>query len=243
MNKWLIVLGVLAVWFVLMEIQNRKQRPLFEKVEKENPELLDGRFQKNPVLRRKFMRALVKYCCTQGFSPLAFAQARGAAQMAKEPLDRAACAMLMALNLEEKGDYGALVEAIRLYDEVLEAEPFNLKALYLKAKALGAIGEADCVELFEEVIRRAPDNYIYHNNYGSALLRIRRFEEAEVQLKKAAELNDSLSNPHELLYLLYSAADRREEAEHAFSAAVNRGSDESGLRAACRTFLENLKEE
>ena len=240
MNKWLIALIVFAVWFVLMEISNRRQRPLFEKVEKENAELLEGRFQKNPVLRRKFMRALVRYCCTPGFDKIAFAQAQGAAKMAKDPLDRAACVLLMAFNLEENDDYA---EAIDLYDKVLYAEPYNLLALSRKASALGMLREEDCVEVFEELIRYAPDNAVYRNNFGSALLRIRRFEEAEVQLKKAIELNDGRSNPYELLVLAYSAMNNSEAAEEALAEAVARGSDEQSLRQTCKTFLENLNEE
>ena len=103
--------------------------------------------------------------------------------------------------------------------------------------------EEDCVEVFEELIRYAPDNAVYRNNFGSALLRIRRFEEAEVQLKKAIELNDGRSNPYELLVLAYSAMNDSEAAEEALAEAVARGSDEQSLRQTCKTFLENLNEE
>lgn len=239
MSKWLIVLIVLAVWFVLMEISNRRQRPLFEKVERENAALLEGRFQSNPVLRRKFMRALVRHCCAPGFDRIAFAQAQSAARMARDPLDRAACALLMAFNLEDNDDYA---EAIELYDSVLDAEPNNLIALSRKASALGMLREEDCVEVFEELIRRAPDNPVYRNNYGSALLRIRRFEDAEAQLKKAIELNADLPNPYELLTLAYSAMNDSEAAESALAEAVARGSNEQSLRQTCKTFLENLNE-
>ena len=240
MSTWQIVLIVLVVWFVLLEIRNRKQRPLFKKVERENSELLDGRFQGNPVLRRRFMRALVRYCCSQGFDRTAFALAQNAARMAKDPLDRAACALLMAFNLEENGDYA---EAIDLYDTVLDAEPGNMIALRRKAEALGTIQEEDCIEVFEELIRRAPNDYAYRNNYGTALLRIRHFEAAEVQLKKAIEFDDKPSNAHELLALAYAAMNKSEEAEAAISAAVARGSDESDLRENCRKFLEGIAAE
>ena len=235
MTKWLIVLIVLVAW---LEIKNRKERPVYEQVERENAELLEGRFQGNPVLRRRFMRALVRYCCSDGYNNLAYTLAQNAAKMATKPEDRAACALLMAFNLEERGDYA---EAIDLYDTVLSAEPDNLTALHRKAKALGVIQEEDCIGVFEELIRRAPDDAVYRNNYGSALLRINHFEEAETQLKKAIELDKNLTSPYGLLVLAYYAMEDSEKTEAAIADAVTHGADEAQLRQACKDFEENVK--
>lgn len=240
MSRWLIALLVFVVWFVLMENKNRKERPYFEKVERENPELLEGRFQGNPVLRRRFMRALVRYCYSDGFDKIAFAFAQRAANQAKKNEDRASCVILMALNLEENESYA---EAIALYDEALSLEPDNMTALSRKARALGIIQEEDCVEAFEEVIRREPAKAIWRNNYGLALLRIKRFEEAAVQLKKAIELDENLLSSRELLAMAYAAAGEDELMEAAVADAVAHGSDREKILQSIGDFRKNIMEE
>ena len=240
MSAWQIVLLVIVVLFTYLEIKNRRERPYYEKLERENAALLEGRFQGSPVLRRRFMRALMRYCISDGYSNLAFQLAQNAAKMAKNPEDRAACALLMAFNLEEAGNYA---EAIDLYDKVLYVEPDNMIALQRKAKALGEIREEDCVEVFEEVIRRAPDDYAYRNNYGKALLYIGRYDEAIAQLNKAIEIDDRRSSAYGWLVAAYTLMEDHDAKESAIAAAVARGADESELRASCKTILEILKSE
>jgi len=239
MSGWLIALIVFAVLFVMMEIRNRKQRPLFEQVEKENAALLEGRFQSNPVLRRRFMRALVRYCFSDGFDQTALALAVNADRMAVNDEDRAACALLIAFNLERRGDYA---EAIDLYDTVIAIEPDNMIALSRKARALGALQEEDCVEAFEEVIRREPDDAVWRNNYGSALLRIKRFEEAEVQLRKAIELDGSMLSARELLVLALSGMES-DGLEAAMADAAAHGSDPARMKETIAEFRKNIMEE
>ena len=65
MEKWKIVAIVLVIYVILLEIKNRRTRPVFKKVEEQFSELLEGRFTGNPVNRRSFMRALVRYATTR----------------------------------------------------------------------------------------------------------------------------------------------------------------------------------
>ena len=45
------------------------------------------------------------------------------------------------------------------------------------------------IEAYERVITAKPDDAAYHNNYGLALARAKRFDEAQAELEKAAQIN------------------------------------------------------
>ena len=164
------VVAVLLVLFVLLEIKNRKERKLFRQVEAENRELLEGRF-KNPVLRRRFMRALVRYCCTEGGSKQTLILAVNAATMAKEPCDQAACSYLIGCCYERLDNYQ---QAANNFIEACEYEPEFLIAQVQRARMLSLMRNEACIEAFETVLRLAPENVAQRSNYGMALLRFTR---------------------------------------------------------------------
>jgi len=228
---------VLLVLFVLLNMKNRKERKLFQQVEAENQELLAGRFRGNPVLRRRFMRALVRYCCTEGGSKQALILAVNAATMAKEPCDLAACYYLVGCCYEKLENYQ---QAANSFIDACEAEPDMLIAQVQRARMLSLMRHEACIGAFETVLRLAPENVAQHSNYGMALLRLGRYEECEAQLKKAIEMKPDFRTPRELLVMLYDVMGETELAEAALRAAVAYGSDAEEVRQAAAEFRKTI---
>lgn len=231
------VVVVLLVLFVLLNAKNRRERAVFQQVEEQNSELLEGRFR-NPVLRRRFMRALVRHCTTEGGDKLALTLAMNAAAMAKEPRDQAACRYLVGCCYEELEEYA---QALLHFKEACGLESDFLIAQIKRARLLSLMRDPSCVGAFEMVLSLAPDSAAQHSNYGMALLRLGRYEESEMQLKKAIELKQDFVTPRELLAMLYEVMGETELAEAAMRAAVAYGSDENDVRQAIREFKETLQ--
>jgi len=65
---------------------------------------------------------------------------------------------------------------------------------------------------------------------------------AEIQLKKAIELNAGLLNARELLVLAHAAMENEALTQASIADAVAHGSDEARMRQTIELFLKSLEE-
>lgn len=104
-------------------------------------------------------------------------------------------------------------EAIRLYQQILEERPRQVRVLYNLGIAYGRQNRlAEAEKVYLEVIRSRPDFIEAHNNLGEIYLRQDRLSEAEREFQKAIELHGEFALAYANLAEVYL---RQKELEKA----------------------------
>ncbi|MBS0417407.1 MAG: tetratricopeptide repeat protein [Proteobacteria bacterium] len=91
---------------------------------------------------------------------------------------------------------GRLQEAMRLYQQVLHAEPRNVDALRLMGLALSSIGrQAEAIACYDRALAIQPSLAIAHRGRGMALMQLGKAQEALASFNTAVRLapNDEVS--------------------------------------------------
>ena len=84
-------------------------------------------------------------------------------------------------------------DALALVDEVLEQEPGNQSALYMKAVLFGHAGRFDeTIAIYESLIRETPDRAKLWASYGRSLKTVGRSDEGIAAFRRAIELDPTL---------------------------------------------------
>ncbi|MBQ8814846.1 MAG: hypothetical protein IJZ85_10185 [Lachnospiraceae bacterium] len=240
MKGWLIGLCVAAILVVLLELKNRRERPLYQKLEESYKELLEGRFQNEPVMRRRFMRALARYVYHENGHKMALAMFATTSRRTQAKENRMACILMIGICFEDAGQWG---DALKAYDAVCREEPFWGMALKRRAHLLSRMKDPACVDAYEQVIRRYPGDAVQYNNFGSALYRVDRYEEAVEKLRYALELDDTLHSARGVLAMVYAYMGDEENAAKAFQDAVDHGQNAEELRNVIEQELEYKREQ
>ncbi|MBQ8506123.1 MAG: tetratricopeptide repeat protein [Clostridia bacterium] len=243
MSGWQIAIIVIIVLFFLLEMKNRRERLVYRQLEEMSAELLEGRFRRNPVQRRRFMRALARFAYTKNGVKLAYALARSTMDRCAAAEDKVACLMLCAFCLEEMGQ---AQKALETYEIVRKMEPDFLLCMDRRAHLLSSMEHYAAIEAYEEILARKPQDCRQRNNYASALIRMRQYEEAVEQLQILLEMDENFSTAYGLLALAHARMGNREEMEAALNAAAAHGQDTEPLRRIIKEDMEvqgNCKEE
>lgn len=104
-------------------------------------------------------------------------------------------------------------EAIRLYQQILEERPRQVRVLYNLGIAYGRQNRlAEAEKIYLEVLRDRPDFIEAHNNLGEIYLRQDRLSEAEREFQKAIELHGQFALAYANLAEVYL---RQKELEKA----------------------------
>jgi tetratricopeptide (TPR) repeat protein len=99
-----------------------------------------------------------------------------------------------AVKLHRQGD---LLQARRIYREILLAEPRHFDALHLLGVAAAASGEfAEAADLIGKAIELDPKNHVAHCNRGAALLDSGQWQAAVVSFDRAIRLNGNYAEAH-----------------------------------------------
>ncbi|WP_420406038.1 tetratricopeptide repeat protein [Nisaea sp.] len=116
---------------------------------------------------------------------------------------------------------GNLVEAERLYRQVLAERPGQPTALYLLGVVALQVGRADvAVELITQTLRSQPGNAEAHYNLGNAYQALGRNADAERCFQETLRLQPDYAAAHYNLGTLQKADGTLEAAERSFRAAV-----------------------
>ncbi len=95
-------------------------------------------------------------------------------------------------NTEAQNNFN---KAIEVLEEGRKAFPGEGKILQLLSSAYIEAGkEAIAMDVFKNAVEVEPDNKLYRYNYGVLLLGVKKFQEAEVQFKKAVDLDPEYLN-------------------------------------------------
>ncbi len=112
-------------------------------------------------------------------------------------------------------------DAIKLYDEIITADPDNAMAYHnLGLILLSTVGPGPAFPLLWHAAQLKPDLAEAHNTLGNALLRMERKEEAEASFRKAVELDPGTSVFQFNLANVLASTDRHAEAERAYNRAI-----------------------
>jgi tetratricopeptide (TPR) repeat protein len=123
---------------------------------------------------------------------------------------------------------GDTLHDLRMYEyaeavllEALKCAPNHWGALYTYAVLLQDLGrDAEAVGYYEKAVVFNPDHVNCHNNYGAALLRLDRLDEALVQCSLAAELDPASPYVKVNLGNIYLLMQEFESARTGFSEAI-----------------------
>lgn len=88
-------------------------------------------------------------------------------------------------------------EAVKRFAKVLKADPKNAEAYFWKAEAslsLPDINVDEILSLYKKAIEYEPNNAYYHSSLGFFCTQNGRFNEAEAEYNKAAELDPDSSS-------------------------------------------------
>lgn len=108
---------------------------------------------------------------------------------------------------------GDLPRAGEEFRAAIEVEPTNAEGHRFLAIWLGLMGDpAAALEHFREAVRHEPDMPIYHNGLADALMRERRYEEAEPGLRLALALDPRYGPARERLLRCLEATGRFDQA-------------------------------
>jgi len=228
MNRFAIGIIIAAVLILWIEIKNRRERPIFRQVEEAFKELLAGRFEREPLHRRRFMRALAHYASGEKGTQMAYVLAGSTLKRCHAPEDITACLILCGLCLE---DMGRAEEALELFEEACEREPDFIIAKEKRAHVLSVMADPKAADAYAEVVALCPDDNVYLNNYASALIRLNQNREAVAQLEILLKRDAGFGNAYALLALAYARLRDFESMEKTIAAAVAHGMDENELRA------------
>jgi Flp pilus assembly protein TadD len=116
---------------------------------------------------------------------------------------------------------GKLVEAERIYRQLLAQQPKHPEALHMLGLLAGQLGRNDlAVDLLREAIGLNPGNAEAHNNLWVILRRTGRLDEAIIGCRRSIALNPSLSETHNNLGLAMRDKGQFDEATAAFGRAI-----------------------
>ena len=88
------------------------------------------------------------------------------------------------------------------------------------------LGEADkAAEAFAKALKLAPEDFVARLNYGIALLNLKKFAEAEKQLRQALQKNAAAPTGHYYLALTLMKQQEFEEAETEFQISIKNSND------------------
>jgi len=112
-------------------------------------------------------------------------------------------------------------EALFAADTVLQQEPDNAQALFLRGTALSALGRpADAVAPLRAALVADPANAAAHLNLGNALADLDELEAAEAAASQAVTLDPTLIEAHVSLGFILTSHGRLSEAIAACEAAI-----------------------
>lgn len=101
-------------------------------------------------------------------------------------------------------------KAIKYTDKVIKQDKDNLLEAYnLKGNTLDDIGKSDkAIKVYEEGIKKFPDQYLLHFNLGISHYRLQEYKDAETALQSAINININHNSSH--FYLGKLKADMNE---------------------------------
>ena len=116
---------------------------------------------------------------------------------------------------------GRLVEAERIYRDILKYEPAHADALHLLGVLLYHNHRAgDAVNYLESAVRRAASTSVYHYSLGDAYRIVGRLDDAISSYRRSLELNPSTPEAYDHLGATLTQAERFGEAIAAFEKAL-----------------------
>lgn len=117
---------------------------------------------------------------------------------------------------------GQFDEAATMFKNLLTREPANAPALnylgYMYADS--GVHLQESLELIQRALEQDPQNGAYLDSYGWVLFRLGRYEEAEVEIRKALAILDSDPVIHEHLGDILAAQGREDEARRHWERAL-----------------------
>ena len=138
-------------------------------------------------------------------------------------------ALAQAMQLHRQG---RLIEAERLYSEILKVQPDQIDALNNRGAALSSLGrEEEALASFREALRVKPGHVEAHYNCGSSLRNLGRYQEALASFERALTLQPDYVKAHNNRGAVLEALSRLEPALAAYERALAIDPDFAEARA------------
>jgi tetratricopeptide (TPR) repeat protein len=128
-------------------------------------------------------------------------------------------------ELERSGDLllsrGNLSKAFVQYEKALKLKPDNIRVQYKKGLLflLGRMNE-DAIKEFQGILEREPEYALAYKGLGQAFSQVKKYDQAEENLRKAVELDPQLWKAHNSLGIIYDCQKRYDMAIKEYNAAI-----------------------
>jgi predicted O-linked N-acetylglucosamine transferase (SPINDLY family) len=127
-------------------------------------------------------------------------------------------ALAQAVQLHRQG---CLLEAERLYSEILKLQPDQIDALNNRGAALSSLGrDEEALASFRQALRVKPDHVEAQYNCGSSLRNLGRYQEALASFERALTLRPDYVKAHNNRGAVLEALNRLEPALAAYERAL-----------------------
>ena len=127
-------------------------------------------------------------------------------------------ALAQAVQLHRQG---RVIEAERLYAEILKVQPGQIDALNNRGAALSSLGrDEEALASFRTAFELKPGHVEAHYNYGSSLRNLGRYEEALASFDRALALRPDYVKAHNNRGAVLEAMNRLEPALAAYERAL-----------------------
>ncbi len=214
-----------------------RQRKSLEFYAKEYPDILNGAFEDQPLLRNKLLCAVRLYNedqCGKALKYLVDLKDR-----CHSGQDLYAVFLFGALCLT---DLNADEQAMKLYQELINQELATSRVYSNLGQLQNRAGEYEkALRSYQYALDYDRDNAYAYNNIAQAYFQMHELEQAIPYAENALKINPKMHQASALLAIIYDLLDDRDHREKYFHIAISSGRDPKELKEAME-FYRSAKE-
>lgn len=231
-----VILTSMSINLVLYRL-SKKEKNTLKQIEDMYTGEMQGAFYDDADLKYNFLKALYDYHNEKYFKSLK--RLKNLYDKARNRIDRKIIVQFAALDSQGIGDTES---ALKLYDVVLEENPFDTTALNNLAVLSNREGKyRQAIKYAERMLDADPQDSYAYSAMATAYLKLFDVEKSRENAHKALQLDKNLSNPAVVLSIAYAAENQKSESQRYIDTAISGGKDKEDIIAAIENYKADYK--